>query len=511
MAHPLDERAREHKERGAALLTKGKLEAALSEFERAVTAAPRDVMARRKVAELLARLGRNAQAVEAYQVLVGRFAAEGRLLEAISLCKVILQLDPRHVETQTALSRLYAQKESSAPPPRVDHAKIAELSRMPTSMSAAIDLSEARAARPSLPKPRLGLPDPETTAPVPLPGPSTDARTIPVMSRVRDARSETNPELAVSLPTHPVMSPPLGPTESASMLPAMATTTAPEVDIDTSELPSTPLFSELPAPVMQVLLERLTMLPFAKGETIIAEGETGRSLFVVASGEAEVIRRGPDGERTLIDRMPEGTFFGEIGLVADVPRVATVVAVEDTVVLEVSRELVAELSLRFPALDGLVRAFYKSRLLQNLLRSSPLFTPLNPIERAELVDRFTVLRAERGEILLNQGSPGPGLFLLLRGRCGVSFRDTQGEDHRLPDLSEGAVMGEISLMNGSPVTATVKALSDSILLFLEKGPVDKFLLSNPEARAQMARSAQERLRRTDAFEQEAPPLDPAFL
>jgi CRP-like cAMP-binding protein len=73
------------------------------------------------------------------------------------------------------------------------------------------------------------------------------------------------------------------------------------------------------------------------------------------------------------------------------------------------------------------------------------------------------------------------------------------------------VMGEISLMNGSPVTATVKALSDCILLFLEKGPVDEFLLSNPEARAQMARSAQERLRRTDAFEQKAPPLDPAFL
>jgi cAMP-dependent protein kinase regulator len=475
MVHPLDERAREHKERGAALLTKGKLEAALSEFERAVTAAPRDVMARRKVAELLARLGRNAQAVEAYQVLVGRFAAEGRFLEAISLCKVILQLDPRHVETQTALSRLYAQKESSAPPPRVDHAKIAELSRMPTSMSAAIDLTQARAARPSLPKPRLGLPDAE--APVPLPGPSPDARTIPELSPVRAAQPETNPE----------------------------------VDIVTSELPSTPLFSELPAPVMQVLLERLTMLPFAKGETIIAEGETGRSLFVVASGEAEVIRRGPAGERTLIDRMPEGTFFGEIGLVADVPRVATVVAVEDTVVLEVSRELVAELSLRFPALDGLVRAFYKSRLLQNLLRSGSLFAPLNPIERSELVERFTVLRAQRGEILLKQGSPGPGLFLLLRGRCGVTFRDTQGEDHPLPDLSEGAVMGEISLMNGSPVTATVQALSDSILLFLEKGPVDEFLLSNPEARAQMARSAQERLQRTDAFEQKIPPLDPAFL
>jgi cAMP-dependent protein kinase regulator len=477
MSHPLDERAREHKERGAALLTKGKLEAALSEFERAVTAAPRDVMARRKVAELLARLGRNGQAVEAYQVLVGRFAAEGRFLEAISLCKVILQLDPRHVETQTTLSRLYAQKESRAPLPRIDHAKLAELSRMPTSMSAAIDLTQARAARPSLPRPRLGPRDSE--APVPLPSASRDARTIPVMSPVRAAQSETNPD--------------------------------PEVDIVTSELPSTPLFSELPADVMQVLLERLTMLPFAKGETIIAEGETGRSLFVVASGEAEVIRRGPGGERTLIDRMPAGTFFGEIGLVADVPRIATVVAVEDTVVLEVSRELVAELSLRFPALDGLVRDFYKSRLLQNLLRSGPLFAPLNPIERADLVERFTVQRAERGEILLQQGSPGPGLFLLLRGRCGVSFRDTQGEDHPLPDLSEGAVMGEISLMNGSPVTATVKALRDSILLFLEKGPVDEFLLSNPGARAQMARSAQERLQRTEALEQKIPPLDPAFL
>ena len=442
-----DDKAREHKDRGTQLLSKGKLADALAEFQKAVAAAPRDAVARRKVAELLGRLGRNADAVKEYQLLVGRFAAEGRLLEAIALSKVILQLDPAHVETQTALSKLYAQRSSSS-----------GIEKMPASMSGAIDFTHSRAAQSAA------------------------------------ARKSSSPGAPAAQPEVFYQS-----------------KNVPEIELDAAELPQTPLFSELPPEVMQVLLERLTMQPYQKDEVIMREGDVGRSLFVIASGSVKVVRKDGKGEDQLIDKMKEGTFFGEIGLIADVPRVATVIAEEDTVLLEVPRELIRKLNEKFPGLDELVRNFYKRRLLENLVRVSPIFKPLTAQEQTAIVNAFQVHRATEGEVLLKQGSAGRGLFLILRGRCSVSFRDAGGAEHQLPEMSEGQVMGEISLITGSAVTATVTAVTPSILLFLDPGPFVEYMMSNPAARHMMNVLSQERLKRTDSIEEKEAQIEPAFL
>ncbi|MBS2025940.1 MAG: cyclic nucleotide-binding domain-containing protein, partial [Deltaproteobacteria bacterium] len=246
------------------------------------------------------------------------------------------------------------------------------------------------------------------------------------------------------------------------------------------------------------------MVPYEPGQEILVEGETGRSLFVLASGSVEVVRTLPSGERKVVDTMQAGSFFGEIGLVADVPRLATVVAAEDCVVLEVTREHVRELSKRFPVLPELVRTFYKERLLANLIRSSPIFAPLTASERRAVADKFVVLDVGAGEVLLKQGEAARGLFLLLRGRCAVSYRDQQGADHDLPEMAEGAVMGEISLVNDSPVTATVTARTQSVLLQLDPATFAARVFANPKTRELILELSNERQARTDAIDAAAP-------
>ena len=98
------DKAREAKDKGAHLLEKGKTEAALKEFQRAVELVPDDVAARKKVAELLSKLGKKDQAVVQYQHLAGRYAADGQLAQAIAVSKLILQLDPKHTQTQETLA-----------------------------------------------------------------------------------------------------------------------------------------------------------------------------------------------------------------------------------------------------------------------------------------------------------------------------------------------------------------------------------------------------------------------
>lgn len=89
-----------------------------------------------------------------------------------------------------------------------------------------------------------------------------------------------------------------------------------------------------------------------------------------------------------------------------------------------------------------MQRFYKERLLANLLRSSELFRAFSREALARLAQKFELKTAERGDELVRQGDNGRGLFVLLRGRC-VAYDVPTGEEY--PELSEGAVLGEISL------------------------------------------------------------------
>src|SRR5690348_16541811 len=132
----------ELKDRGTALLARGKLPAALEEFKKAVAFDPQDLTARRKVAETFARMGRIEDAIAAYQGLAGRYAVSGRILEAIAVGKVILQLDPHHQQTQRALAQ-FAQRREEAEQWNA---------RMPTTMTALIEQERLREIPPPRPE-----------------------------------------------------------------------------------------------------------------------------------------------------------------------------------------------------------------------------------------------------------------------------------------------------------------------------------------------------------------------
>jgi cAMP-dependent protein kinase regulator len=102
--------AREHKDLAFQHMARNKLDKALEEYRKALTLEPQDFAARRKMAEVLARMGRIENAISEYQHLAGRYATDGQLLEAIAIGKVIMQLDPGHQRTQRALAQFAEQR-----------------------------------------------------------------------------------------------------------------------------------------------------------------------------------------------------------------------------------------------------------------------------------------------------------------------------------------------------------------------------------------------------------------
>ncbi len=97
-------------------------------------------------------------------------------------------------------------------------------------------------------------------------------------------------------------------------------------------LETLPLFAPLGRVTLETLAHALGSVRVPAGEAVVREGDVADKFFVIASGLVEVTQ----GERFLRREGP-GEFFGEIGLLRDVPRTATVVAVEDTVLWTLDR------------------------------------------------------------------------------------------------------------------------------------------------------------------------------
>lgn len=98
-------------------------------------------------------------------------------------------------------------------------------------------------------------------------------------------------------------------------------------------LRATPLFGALPGPALETVAREARRVEVAAGEVVVRQGEPGAEYFAVISGRLVVSRDGED----LAD-LTRGDAFGEIALIREVPRTATVRAATDAVLLAVERE-----------------------------------------------------------------------------------------------------------------------------------------------------------------------------
>jgi CRP-like cAMP-binding protein len=134
--------------------------------------------------------------------------------------------------------------------------------------------------------------------------------------------------------------------------------------------------------------------------------------------------------------------------------------------------------------------------VENLLRSNPVFAPLKPEQKQAVAREFELRELSPGDVVLEQGQEGDAFYLLLRGRCTPYHVPPDGKEKAYPPLREGDVFGEISLLLGKPVTATVRAEVPSVVLKLDRAAFDRLILSQPGMRGALTRVGTERLQRT---------------
>jgi CRP-like cAMP-binding protein len=111
------------------------------------------------------------------------------------------------------------------------------------------------------------------------------------------------------------------------------------VDIDKTvkALSSAALFRGLKRRQLENFANRFVEREYDEGEAIVTQGKGGEGFFVIVSGAATVIRETPDGEKVKVNEFGSGDYFGELALLDDGPRTASVITTEPTTCVILTR------------------------------------------------------------------------------------------------------------------------------------------------------------------------------
>jgi CRP-like cAMP-binding protein len=540
----------------------GKYKRALAAYLELETLEPRDAQWPKRAGETYRRLNRDKDAMEAFTRAADRYAQGGFLVQAIAVCKLILQIDPRH---DVALQRIAAMNEQiGAGPTRAatmadhnpnlaDNAAVSAI-RARNNTSIPLELDEPRrrkvSSSPPIAVPRTRTPPSPVGGatepfeqPVSEPEPTPVARTTtPIgMSVPRTKTSNAQSQLAMArTKSKPITLPPnLGidaidlkteipeaferedssgiyviPIDDADYLAsdaADAADGAPQIVVEASSSPieveavdveestelelndleeiplpepralglaaaetlaATPLFSGMSQEALEALVAELQLVQLVKGEALFHEGDPGDALYVIVEGELSVQAEGPP--RVEMARLGPGAFLGEVALMTDQPRSATVTALGDAELLRIDRATLSHVLAEHGDILTAVLRFVRERLVDRWTRTSPLFRPFNPQERAALASRFKFLEIEAGRTLLAAGARPDGLYIVLAGH----FTVTRAGSARAT-LGPGDLIGEGALLSGGTFQSEVRARGKALALCLPANDFREIIMTHP--------------------------------
>jgi CRP/FNR family cyclic AMP-dependent transcriptional regulator len=130
--------------------------------------------------------------------------------------------------------------------------------------------------------------------------------------------------------------------------------------VSTALLKTVPLFASLPDEQLRALVPAVTRRSAPRGSLIMAAGDPTDSLYIVISGRLKVMMSDSDGKEVILSILGPGEFFGEMGLIDDHPRSASVVAMEPCELLALTRRdfrkcLAENFDMAMAVMRGLVK------------------------------------------------------------------------------------------------------------------------------------------------------------
>ena len=133
----------------------------------------------------------------------------------------------------------------------------------------------------------------------------------------------------------------------------------------------------------------------------------------------------------------------------------------------------------------------------DLLRRVPLFALLTESQAQQIADAVIKRRFKRGDRIVEQGLKSNALYIILSGRARVLASDSRGREVILATLQPGDYIGEMSLIDNEPHSATVRAEVQTDVLMLGRAEFARCLTENASMSLVVMRGLVKRLRHAD--------------
>lgn len=156
-------------------------------------------------------------------------------------------------------------------------------------------------------------------------------------------------------------------------------------------------------------------------------------------------------------------------------RRASVDSVDESVVIEFKKEQIDNLIKQHKNIEKTLLKFYKDRILDLIVATTPIFYPLDADIRKELVKNFNLRKYSKGDFIIKEGESSDAMYIVKSGTVRV-----EKNGQKLATLGPSDFFGEIGLITGQKRTADIICETDVELMELKKGDVDVIITKYPE-------------------------------
>lgn len=212
------------------------------------------------------------------------------------------------------------------------------------------------------------------------------------------------------------------------------------------------LFSQLELSDKELLVDAMETVSYRKGKIIIKQGDIGNHLYIVSEGFLRCTKVDPETQKeTFLINYVKGNVFGELSLLYNTPRAATIEAQTDAVVYALDRE----------TFNAIVRTSVIKRheLFAELVKKVDFLQSLSQIQRDKICDCLMTEDFKKGDYVIAEGDEANKIYFLLEGNAETLKKSANGVNEKVFEFGPNDYFGELALINNNKRSASIRITS----------------------------------------------------
>ncbi|XP_076685290.1 cAMP-dependent protein kinase type II regulatory subunit isoform X3 [Andrena cerasifolii] len=227
------------------------------------------------------------------------------------------------------------------------------------------------------------------------------------------------------------------------------------------------LFRALDEEQMADVLDAMFEKTVQPREFIIRQGDDGDNFYVIERGKFEVYVKDQSGVESMIHTYDNCGAFGELALLYNMPRAASIKAITPGTLWAMDRQTFRRILLK--------SAYRKRKMYEDLINKVPMLKSLESYERMNLADALVPKQYSNDEQIIRQGDTADGMYFVEDGVVKITILGDHGREIEINRVPAGGYLGELALVTHKPRAASAYAVGDVKLAFLDVEAFERLL------------------------------------